>query len=467
MASLKRPSTSTPEDHSIQLKEDISRLLRKYPHSRNCWIGLSGGRDSITLLHLCVSLRNTFPHLCFKAIHVNHDLHADASLWAAHCLEQCTSLSIPFFQIKVDASPKTGESPEEAARNARYSAFESLLVEDDLLMLAQHRDDQAETLLLQLLRGAGLEGLSAMASEHRFRQSIILRPLLDRDAAELACYAKKHDLAWIEDPSNQDERYDRNFIRNQIIPLLRKRWPAASKTLARTARHAARSANAQKEKEQALALALAPNDHLDLQACRNLSDYEFALAVRGWFKSLTLRMPSEKTIEMIRKEFLLSRPDRMPELRIADGRYIYRHRQKAYFVTLGAAPAPTDWADWPKPIELPPDNGILEAVDCHLNVAEDAPLTIRYRSGGEKVRIKGRRGHHDLGTLLHEAGIPHWIRMRIPLVYCGEKLIAIAGLRIQIQADADAESEVSVVRWRSPEGLDPTGALQQWLNRDN
>lgn len=464
MASSKRPSTSTTEDDSVQLKEDISRLLRKYPHSRNCWIGLSGGCDSITLLHLCVSLRNTFPHLSFKAIHVNHDLHADASHWAAHCLEQCKSLSIPLVQIKVDANPKTGESPEEAARNARYSAFESVLVEDDLLLLAQHRDDQAETLLLQLLRGAGLEGLSAMAIEHRFCQSFILRPLLDRDAAELVCYAKKHGLAWIDDPSNKDDRYDRNFIRNQIIPLLQKRWPGASKTLARTARHAACSAKAQKERERALALALAPTDHLDLHACHNLSDYDFALALRGWFKSLRLRMPSEKTVEMIRKEFLLSRPDRMPELRIADGRYIYRHRQKAYLITLGATPAPTEWNQWPKPIELPPTNGILEAVVCNLDLVKEAPLTIRYRSGGEKVRIKGRGGHHDLGTLLHEAGIPHWVRRRIPLVYSGEKLIAIPGLRIQI--DADAEPLESVLRWRFPEALDPTGALQRWLKRD-
>ncbi len=177
------------------------------------------------------------------ALYVDHGLQAAATAWGEHCAHVCRALNVPFRVLRIDARPAPGESPEAAARRARYAALAAELSPDSALLTAHHRDDQAETLLLQLLRGAGPHGLAAMPAVSRLGQGWLLRPLLNVDRAELLAYARAHDLQWIEDASNQDTGFDRNYLRHRVLPLLRERWPAMNRTLARSARRCAETAS--------------------------------------------------------------------------------------------------------------------------------------------------------------------------------------------------------------------------------
>mgnify|MGYP006272090213 FL=1 len=363
----------------------------------------------------------------------------------------------------MDAHPHPGESPEEAARNARYAAFDTILTPGDLILLAQHREDQAETVLLQLLRGSGLEGISAMPQAHRLGDASLLRPLIDTDPADIRAYAAEHRLLWIEDPSNHDIRFDRNYLRNVVMPILKERWPATTKALSRTARHAANSAQAQKVREKELVNELAPKGHLDLAGCRDLSPYDQSLAIRGWFRSMSLRMPSEKLIQCLIHDFLNSAMDRTPELRLPDGSTLYRFRDRIYRIESISRPVACQWADWPNPLKLPGENGILETSDLQPSTLTDLKplIEVRYRRGGEKLHIEGRNGHRELGNLCQEAGIPYWVRNRLPLVYADEKLVAVADLWINADGLQHIFPEFNMLEyhWSNPEGLDPTGAL--------
>jgi len=206
----------------------ILEAIRIHPPSPVYWVAYSGGLDSAVLLHLAAQTQSCRMDLAIRALHIHHGLHADADAWTAHCQSNCLSLGIPLTVLRVDAGKRPGQSPEEVARHARYRAIESLIGPGDTVLLAQHRDDQAETLLLQLLRGAGLDGLAAMPVRSRLGAGHLLRPLLDCSRAQLAYYANEHGLAWVEDPSNQELIFDRNFLRREVMPLLRSRWPGLS-----------------------------------------------------------------------------------------------------------------------------------------------------------------------------------------------------------------------------------------------
>jgi tRNA(Ile)-lysidine synthetase, N-terminal domain len=179
------------------------------------------------------------PQRKITAVYVHHGLQLEADAWAEHCKKTATDLGVDFKVIRVDAIAGQGESPEEVARNARYTALRTLIETDDLLLVAQHREDQLETVLLQLFRGSGLSGLSAMPAFMNFGKGVLLRPLLNTPKIAVEVYAKLHNLSWIEDPSNQSNNFNRNFLRNAIVPLLKQRWPACDKTVARSAGHCA------------------------------------------------------------------------------------------------------------------------------------------------------------------------------------------------------------------------------------
>ena len=212
----------------------LLETLRQLPTASRCHLALSGGLDSCVLLHLLVQLRPQLPFE-LRAIHVHHGLQHQADSWQNFCEELCNGYDIPLKSVHLTLNVDSGESLEAVAREARYQAMADQMREGELLLTAQHRDDQAETLLLQLLRGSGPAGLAAMPPLARFDPGWLARPLLDCSRQSLEEYARRHDLTWQEDPSNQDQRFDRNFIRHQVMPLLRSRWPAAATTLSRAA----------------------------------------------------------------------------------------------------------------------------------------------------------------------------------------------------------------------------------------
>ena len=206
----------------------VAAILADLPDTANYWIAYSGGLDSHVLLSLITTIASGFVRFpAIRAVHVHHGLLAQADGWTHHCEQVCSRYGVPLTVIRVDARHAAGESQEETARRARYAAIQTLLAPGDILLTAQHEDDQAETLLLQLLRGAGLPWLAAMPETAEFGPGLIVRPLLHCTRQELRVYAEASQLQWIEDPSNRDCRYDRNYLRQMIMPLLTERWPSA------------------------------------------------------------------------------------------------------------------------------------------------------------------------------------------------------------------------------------------------
>ncbi|HTL14699.1 MAG TPA: tRNA lysidine(34) synthetase TilS, partial [Thermomonas sp.] len=244
-------------------------------------LGYSGGLDSGVLLHL-LAADPRIRASGLRALHVHHGLHPDADAWAAHCRAACEGLRVPLEVVRVRVDRDAGLGPEGAAREARHGAFAAALGEGEVLALAHHRDDQAETLLLRALRGAGVDGLAAMRRERAFARGLLWRPLLDAPRAALLAYARAHGLRWIEDPGNAGTDPDRNFLRHAVFPLLRDRWPHAADALARSAALCAEAADL-----------LAAGDAAALEAVRRGAD---TLDVPG-----LLALPAPRRARVLRR----------------------------------------------------------------------------------------------------------------------------------------------------------------------
>ncbi len=391
-------------------------------------VAFSGGLDSTVLLHLLAGLaqRQQLPPL--RAIHIQHGLQAAAEAWPAHCQRVCAALKVPLLLREVQVP--AGASLEQAARDARYAAFVAMLGTDELLLTAQHRDDQAETLLFRLLRGAGARGLAAMPASRALGAGQLVRPLLDVSRAELDAYARANGLDWVEDPSNQDERFSRNFLRRQVLPLLTQRWPQAVTSMARSAAHLSEAQALLDELAQAdlaaldvpsrftwlalPSLPLAPLLALSAARQRNL--------LRYWLAPLTRLPDSDHWAGWA--SLATAAVDAAPIWRLASGE-LRRADGRLWWLTgawLQALPS----IDRPLPVDSPmqlPANGSVRL----LGQAPEGLLRVRYRQGGEMLHLPGR-GHRDLKRLLNEAGVPGFLRGRLPLLYRGEQLLAVANL---------------------------------------
>lgn len=392
-------------------------------------IAFSGGLDSTVLLHLLAHLAKTESLPALSAIHVHHGLQAAADAWPEHCRSVCDALGVPLEVVRVQVQP--GASPERAARDARYGAFIDATHTNDVLLTAQHRDDQAETLLFRLLRGAGVRGLSGMPGERVLGPGHLLRPLLEVTRAELEAYAALHQLSWIEDPSNEDRQFSRNYLRHQVFPVLTERWPQAQATMARSAAHLREAQELLDELAQidlVEAGSCSNFDWLGLQSL-NLAVLEKLSAARQrnvlsyWLKTRT-RLPDSdhwSGWEDLRD----ATGDASPIWRLAEGE-LHRASGRIWWLSgpwLRTPPVAGRWADPTLPLSLL-DNGQLSMT----GQVPDGPLHIRYREGGEIMRLP-ERGHRDLKRLLNERGVPLFARGRLPLLYCGEQLLAVAGLQ--------------------------------------
>ncbi len=421
----------------------IESILNQCNNPEHIYIGYSGGVDSHVLLHLCASITELKDKI--TAVYVHHGLQIEADSWAEHCKNTAESLGVDFVVLHVNAIASQRESPEEAARNARYNALKSLIGVNDVLMVAQHRDDQLETVLLQLFRGSGLRGLSAMPEITAFGRGVMLRPLLNVSKLAIDAYAKEHALSWVDDPSNLSHDYDRNFLRNAVLPLLKQRWPACDKTVARSARHCADA--------QVLISALAEDlfsrtfDAADKTLCiSQLKSFEITrqqLVIRQWFQSLNLKMPTQAFVERLRSEVLEAREDSDPVLS-GQGYCVRRYRDKLYCLKAVTPEIARDriWPQGQTSLRVT-DRQTLSCVLSSAGICrerwQNAAIVVKARSGGEKMSLPGRMGHHALKKLFQEAGIPPWEREAIPLVYLDDKLAAVGDL--WISADFYREKE--------------------------
>jgi len=472
MASTRRrvpEPRGTARGRPLLSADALREVLARHPAALRYWIGYSGGLDSHVLLHLCAALQREPPFPDFIAVHVHHGLQAAADAWAGHCRQTCESLGIDFRLLRVDGRAERGQSPEEAARTARYQAIRALISPGEILLTAQHRDDQAETLLLQLLRGAGLAGLSAMPECAAFPPGRLLRPLLEHSRLELQDYAEAQRLRWIEDPSNQDLDFDRNFIRRRVMPLLTERWPGASETLSRSARHCAEAQTSLAALAADLLRAALINGGRSLSAARlrSYTEPDRRLVLREWITSAGFRVPSTRLLAQGLRELLDAGEDRHPRLYWSEGQ-IRRYRDELFLLPVAGAfdaSAVLNW-DGAQPLALPDDNGELRAeVRTAFGIRPEAwrtgAVTIRYRRGGETLRPPGRGGTHELKKLFQEAGLPPWVRERMPLIHIDGRLAAVAGLWLAAEFAGKGESENIRVHWRPPAWLAASAALAE------
>ncbi len=410
------------------LEQKLLAALQPWRGAPAWCVALSGGLDSTVLLHLLAGLRSREALPVLSAIHVHHGLQAAADAWPTHCQALCDRLGVPLQIefVRVD----TWSSLERAAREARYAALAGRLAAGELLLTGQHRDDQAETLLFRLLRGAGVRGLAAMPAFRPLGKGTLLRPLLDVSRAELERYARDQQLSWIEDPSNTDTTLARNFLRHEVLPALARHWPAAGANLARTAGHMSEAQQLLSElAEQDLATAAGEHafswlglPSLALAPLQELSESRQRNALRHWLAPLTLLPDSEHWAgwRNLREAAVDAEPIwrlTRGELRRADGRLWWLSDE---WLNTPTTPAP--WSA-PKEALILPGNGLAQL----QGEPPEGDLQLRYRQGGEQMRLPGR-GSRDLKRLLNERGVPAFARARLPLLYCGEELLAVANL---------------------------------------
>ena len=413
----------------------LSQQLAQLPPARRYWVAYSGGCDSHVLLHALAQLRAQLG-VTLHAVHVNHGLSKQADDWSHHCSEVCQKLDVPFVDISVNANASAGQSPEEAARLARYAALANVMEPGDGLLLAHHQDDQAETVMLQLLRGSGVRGLSAMPLHAPFGAGWLGRPLLVFSRASLGHYADSQGLEWIDDPSNFDTDFDRNFLRQDVLPRLKGRWPAADKTLARVAAHQAEAAELLGE--------LAAQDYGHLQgevegtlsvvALRSLPVSRLRNVLRYWLNTIIgLPMPDARHLNRIIDEVLPAAADATPLVSWA-GCEVRRFNERLYaFETVGIHRSDTIYAwDLQQPVrlaslgcELQPAKNTGKGLRASLAGRDD--ITIRFRQGGERCRPAGRGHTHQLKKLFQEWQVPPWLRERVPLIYVGNEIAEVVG----------------------------------------
>lgn len=421
--------------------------------AQTLFVAYSGGVDSHALLHLLATQPQLQPKIV--AVYVHHGLQAAADYWGNHGRAQAEALAVNFQLIKVDAKAKPGESPEAAARNARYQALSALLNKQDLLLLAQHREDQMETLLLQLLRGAGIQGLAAMPALTDCGCGQLLRPLLNIGKAEILEYARLNGLHWVDDPSNDSEVFDRNFLRLNVLPVLKNRWPSMDKTIARSARHCAEAADLLETwTKNAFRQVFATNQQsLSISALNEFTLAQQKLLVREWFITLGLKPPSEALLGNIFCKLIATSSNADPKV-FTQNHCLRKYRQQLFcFATsrLEKLQTPCEWPPDQPSINLL-NNQRLERVSAVSGINSQlwhaAKISVKMRTGGEKIKLPGRNGQHCLKKLYQEAGIPPWERQIRPLIYLDGRLAAVAGLWIADWACARTPEPCYQVYWQ-------------------
>lgn len=415
-----------------------------WPEDTAFVVAYSGGRDSAVLLDLC---HQVLPAAKLRVLHVDHGLQAQAPTWAQFCCDECARRQIPCEVVRPEVRDIPALGPEAAARQARYSALAASLHPGEVLLMAHHREDQAETFLLRLMRGAGPLGLGSMPLRRRLGMGWLARPLLQESRAELAAYAERAGLQWVEDPSNADTRFARNWLRHRVLPELRGHWPQADRLVARAAAHQAEIAALLSE-YAALDLSEVLDPRTSSLSCAGLarlSQARLGNVLRHWCASSHQPMPAAHQLRRLVRDVLA----RQVRARYAwPGLDLRWYRGRLYQVPACRPPmtAPATW-HWPDACTVP-DLGVrLRArmvVGQGIASARIGPLAVRTRVGGERFQYAGHE--RTLKKMLQEHRVPPWERQRLPLLYAGSDLVAVADLWVATPFQARAsETGLEVV----------------------
>jgi tRNA(Ile)-lysidine synthase len=412
--------------------DHVVDFLRKLPAAPRYWVAYSGGLDSTVLLHALAMRRDRLPgKLC--AIHVHHGLQSAADGWQQLCNDACTKLEVELTSRNIQVRTDAGESLEAVARDERYAVFKSLLQAGEFLLLAHHLDDQLETFLLQALRGSGVAGLAAMPTVAPFSGGYLARPLLQLPRESLLEWARAQRLTWVEDPSNRDLRFVRNYLRHEVVPRLKQRWPAAAETIARTARHCGEAAallNVQAAEDLKRYIVPADNS-LALEAVRTLSRPRAKHLIRYWLTQNGFPAPPSHKLAQVFSDILTARPDRIPSVRWADVE-LHRYRDRL-FAQHGPAPLPAPFTLRPGEFhDLGVGLGRLGLVPGNTGIAASAcpvaGLEVGFRRGGERCRPEGKPHSRPLKKWLQEYDVLPWWRAYLPILRCGGEILAVGGL---------------------------------------
>lgn len=399
---------------------------------RRWCVAFSGGLDSTVMLHALEQLAQALGDVELRAVHIDHGLHPESGAWSDHCRRFAAALAVPFEARSVVVSRESGQGVEAAARAARYAELEPMLADGEALLTAHHADDQVETLLLRLMRGAGIRGLASIAERAQFGRGWLLRPLLAAGRSDLDRYAREFDLDWIDDPTNRDTSIDRNYLRHQVIPLLRERWPGADAAIARTARLAAEGS--------ALLDEAALRDYDDcvsdglivLECLRALNPPRQRNLVRYALFKHGLLPPGEARLIAGLEQLLTARADRQPMLDWNGGQ-IRRYRDRLHVLAIDPDRATADQPDeyrWDglRPLDLGPVRGCLAIARDAQAAIGPVDMAVRFRVGGERI-LRADQAHHErLKKLFQARGVFPWMRAHVPLIFIDGELVAVGDL---------------------------------------
>lgn len=414
-------------------------------------VAYSGGMDSSVLLHALADIPQARER-GLSAIHVHHGLHRDSGRWSSHCESVARTLQVPLRVVRARVDEKAGCGLEAAARDARMSAFAETLQRGQILVLAHHADDQAETVLLKLLRGAGPEGLGGMRDRRGFAGGLLWRPLLRLPRRTLQDYAQARQLVWIDDPSNADTKLRRNYLRLEIIPRLRRHWPQMHAAIGHSAAWARDAA-----------------EYIDVQARRVLNeirdDANHALrwkawlalpdalrdpVLRVWLRSMDLDEPSHVQVAELHRQLTGAATDRAPSLRWANTE-IRRYREHIYAMHALVA-VPFDWqTGWDgQPLRLPTGDRLRLQPQPAVHAWPGDASRVRFRRGGERFKPVGSPHTRELRILLQELAMPPWQRERMPLLYLGDELVAVGDRLLSASGQALCDRLGAHLVWERP-----------------
>jgi len=426
------------------------RIAAHVARGQSVCVAFSGGLDSTVLLEILARLRGD-AGFALLARHVHHGLSRNADRWAEACAAFARSRDVPFSVERVSVERGHPAGPEAAAREARQAALSRSGA--DFVALAHHRDDQAETVLLQALRGTGVKGLSAMAPARQAGGTVWLRPLLDEPREALAAYARRYQLDWIEDESNELAAFDRNYLRHEVMPALERRFPQYRDSLARLARHAAQASALIDAVAGEDCARLADGDGLSAAGLAALDPARRAHVLRRFLADRGLAMPGAARLSDMERQLTGARDGAQVLLR-HDGRAIVRHRGR---IIVGEIPreAPAWDVAWHGESVLALGDGrgevrFAQAAGQGIAIARLAGGRWHFapRAGGERIRLREGGPSRTLKNLLQEHAVPAWRRPRLPLLFEADRLAWVPGIGVAADFSARGADPGLLPDWR-------------------
>jgi len=443
----------------------VSALAAVQPESASpLCIALSGGADSMVLLDVLAEVRKDNPAMTVRALHVNHQLQPHSADWSRHCVAVARELDIECTVLTVSVTDTADMGVEASAREARYAAFKSALRPGEVLLTAHHADDQLETILLALARGSGVDGLAAMPTCVRFGTGWHARPLLGFTHESLHAWALHRNLNYIDDPTNTDTHYDRNFLRQRVVPMLKDRWPAMARTASRSASHLAEAQALLDDWTENDYLLASVDDALSVDALRELPAPRRRALLRYWLQQHEILMPSTRVLHALEHDMLNAKHDRVPQVRWW-GAEVHRYRELLYIEQPLAdwdVSAQLEW-DIRQELVLPCNLGCLQLGTAGLPLTPSATgiakqrlpdkLTVKFRDGGERIRLPGEKHHRALKKLLQESSVLPWWRERLPLIYANDQLVAVADLWVDHDFAARPGEPTTALVWSREQSI--------------